>query len=81
MHIPSLFCINCAHEMLPVHTGAKLDVHASFGSYYKIHSDAYECPLCNARVAFVASSTQPRGEHFMEGYDDIPTDYTVKLNN
>lgn len=77
-HIPKLFCLNCGKEMFPDKTGARLDVHASFGSYYKIRTDVYGCPDCRMKVA-TGHGLQPLAEHFQDEYKSISTDYTVKL--
>lgn len=77
-HIPKLFCVSCGREMFPNKTGAQLDVHASFGSYYKIQTDVYECLSCGTKVA-TDHGLQPIAEHFQAEYDSIPTNYTVKL--
>lgn len=54
MHIPHAICADCKIEMVISRGGALYEMLASWGSYYKVYADEWECADCGRIVALPA---------------------------
>lgn len=66
MHIPKAICMDCKIEMVIHKTGQLSEMIASWGSYYKVYGDVYQCPVCSQQVSL--QSEKEAIAHWEEGY-------------
>lgn len=72
MSVPRVICSDCLIEMGIRRTGACYEMFATWGSYYKIYVDEYQCRECSSVVALPGA--QPAAIHTGEDYARIYAD-------
>jgi len=68
-HIPKVLCGKDNREMECVSVGVLIEMEASWGSYYKIYADKYECKWCEFVVYLPTNNILI--EHWQEGYQRV----------
>jgi hypothetical protein len=79
MHIPRLICATDGIEMLISKTGEIVEMVASWGPYYKVAGDTFECPNCKHLVTLLANKAI--AEHFEGTYPAITATRKADLHN
>lgn len=77
MFIPKVAC-GCGRAMKCEKNGVVVEAHSSFGPYYKVEADRYECPACGTQV-ITGFASQVLAEHFQPSFKTIKADVIVKL--
>ena len=91
-HIPKAICMNLdAHEpndqgekygqeMFPAKNDFRVEMVFPNSSYYKIHTDLYECPQCGNQTV-VGFAKQPFTEHWQPEYDQAKADVKARFRD
>jgi hypothetical protein len=74
-HIPQTICAEDGVEMVVSKTGALLEMNATWGSYYKIYAERYECPDCGREVYLPADRVLM--EHWHDDYADLNAEVQI----